>query len=121
VYEYKAKIISVYDGDTVRADIDLGFGIWHKDQVIRLAGINAPEMRGEAKEKEAGKLARDKLREKILDKEVKLVTFKDKKGKYGRWLAEIYYPYQKHSMQFSENLSVNQWLVNNNWAVEAKY
>jgi micrococcal nuclease len=43
-YFYKAKIISVYDGDTVTAVIDLGFEITKKIK-IRLYGINAPEIR----------------------------------------------------------------------------
>ena len=30
MYEYKAVIVSVYDGDTVTADIDLGFEVWLK-------------------------------------------------------------------------------------------
>ena len=28
MYEYNANIIRVYDGDTVWADLDLGFGLW---------------------------------------------------------------------------------------------
>ena len=44
-YFYKAKIISVYDGDTVTAVMDLGFNITNKIK-IRLHGINAPEIRG---------------------------------------------------------------------------
>ena len=28
LYHYKATVVSVYDGDTIRADIDLGMNIW---------------------------------------------------------------------------------------------
>lgn len=28
LYHYKANIVLVYDGDTIRADIDLGMNIW---------------------------------------------------------------------------------------------
>ena len=45
-YEYRAGNFSVVDGDTVRCDIDLGFGVWLRDQILRLHGINAPEIRG---------------------------------------------------------------------------
>ncbi len=46
MYEYQARIISVYDGDTVNADIDLGLET-HRLIKIRLYGINAPEMTGD--------------------------------------------------------------------------
>lgn len=89
MYEYMAKVLSVYDGDTIRVDIDLGFGVQMKNQSIRLLGIDTPEVRGD--ERPDGLVARDFVREMILDKIIMLRTFKDKKGKYGRWLAEVYY------------------------------
>jgi endonuclease YncB( thermonuclease family) len=46
LYTYKAQITEVYDGDTVTADIDLGFHTWRRDEKLRLYEINAPEMRG---------------------------------------------------------------------------
>lgn len=88
LYYYLANVISVYDGDTIRADIDLGLSTWVKNEKIRLARINAPELRG--LEREAGLKARDFLRELILGKEIVLQTIKDRKGKYGRYLAEIW-------------------------------
>ena len=45
MYEYKALINRVIDGDTVDVDIDLGFGIWMKDERIRVMGIDTPELR----------------------------------------------------------------------------
>lgn len=88
MYEYKAKVVRVYDGDTITCDIDLGFFTWIKDQSIRLAGIDTPEIRGEERPK--GLVSAEWLRERILDKEVILKTYKDSKGKYGRWLADVY-------------------------------
>ncbi len=88
LYFYSAKIKSVYDGDTIRADISLGFGLLIRNQKIRLLNINAPEVRGPLKE--SGRKSRDYLRSRILNKNVILKTYRDKKGKYGRWLAEIY-------------------------------
>ena len=90
LYLYKAHVTDVYDGDTIT--IDLGFNTWIKDERIRLARINTPEVRG--KEKVEGKLARDWLREKILNQDILLRTIKskkgaDSKGKYGRYLGEI--------------------------------
>jgi len=87
-FYYRAHVTSVYDGDTCRADIDLGFGIWIKRETLRLHRINAPEIRGESKE--AGRQSRDYLRQLILDKDVVVQTIKDSKGKYGRYLVEIW-------------------------------
>ena len=87
MYEYFAKVVKVYDGDTITVDVDLGFGVWLRKQKIRLVGINTPEVRGE--EREEGLKSRDWLREKILDKQITLRTAKDRKGKYGRWLGAV--------------------------------
>ena len=88
LYHYKAKVVSVYDGDTCRVDIDLGLNVWVKNEPIRLYRIDAPEIRGDERQK--GLLARDFLRQLILGKEIFLQTIKDKKGKYGRYLGEIW-------------------------------
>jgi len=109
LYEYKAEIIAVYDGDTVTADIDLGFNTWRRDERLRLSGINAPEVRG--KQRSEGLVSRDALREKILGKEVIICTIRDKKGKYGRYLVEIHL----------EGLNINGWLVDNEYAVYKDY
>ena len=42
MYTYNAIVKDVLDGDTVKVDIDLGFGVWLNSQVVRLARINAP-------------------------------------------------------------------------------
>jgi micrococcal nuclease len=88
LYHYKAIIIEVYDGDTCTIDIDLGLNIWNKGEKIRLNRINAPELRGDEKTK--GLESRDYLRSLILAKEVFIETIKDKKEKYGRYLAEVW-------------------------------
>jgi len=87
MYEYRAVVVSVYDGDTIKVDIDLGFGIWKKNETIRLWGIDAPEVRGE--ERKAGLKARAGLRRLILGGDVVIQTEKDKKGKYGRYIGRV--------------------------------
>lgn len=87
-YVYNAYVTDVYDGDSITVDIDLGFGVWLKEQKLRLYGINSPEVRG--KTIEAGKASRDWLISKVLNKNVIIQTYKDKKEKYGRWLVEVY-------------------------------
>jgi endonuclease YncB( thermonuclease family) len=44
VYTVPGVVTRVIDGDTVVADLDLGWGVWMRDRHIRLAGINCPEM-----------------------------------------------------------------------------
>jgi len=106
MYEYKATVTKVYDGDTITVDFDLGFGILIRKQKIRLYGINTPEVRGP--EKPEGIISRDALRERILGKVVTIKTFRDKKGKYGRWLGEV----------FVEEENINQWLISEGYAKE---
>lgn len=109
MYEYKAKVLSVYDADTVTLDIDLGCWISIDKEKCRLFGIDAPEMRG--KERPRGIVARDALREMILDKEVTIRTKRDKTGKYGRLLVDIYI----------DEIHINAWLVDNDYAVYRDY
>jgi micrococcal nuclease len=108
MYEYRAFVRKVYDGDTVTVDIDLGFDVVLKAQKIRLIKINAPEVRG--KERPEGLKSRDALRAKVGNKWVKIKTQKDKKGKYGRWLGEIWL----------EEECINDWLLNEGFAKEYK-
>ncbi len=108
MYEYKATVTKVYDGDTITVDFDLGFGILIRKQKIRLLGINTPEVRGP--EKPQGIISRNALRQRILGKVVTIKTSKDKKGKYGRWLGEV----------FVEDENINQWLITEGYAKEYK-
>ncbi len=109
LFTYVAHITAVYDGDTVTANIDLGLGIWKNKEKLRLCRINAPEVRGETRAQ--GLVARDWLRNRILDERVIVRTIHDKKGKYGRYLAEIW-----HS---GEN--INDLLVANGLAEYKEY
>ena len=113
MYRYQATVTDVYDGDTVTMSIDCGFGIVLSKQKIRLAGINAKEVRWD--QREEGIHARDALREKVLGKVVTLETIKDKKGKYGRWLGRI------HIEEAGVHVDVNDWLVQNDHASNADY
>ncbi len=105
MYHYKANIIDVYDGDTVTAVVDLGF-LHYQEMKLRLYGIDTPELRGE--EREAGLIVRDILRGLILNKEVEIHTYKDKQGKYGRYLATI----------VLDGININQWLLDEGHAQE---
>mgnify|MGYP001192381305 FL=1 len=108
MYTYRAKIISVYDGDTVTALVDLGFGITNKIK-IRLKGINTPEVRGA--ERPEGIVSRDYLRNLILDKNIILQTFRDKTGKYGRYIGVLWI----------DDTNVNELLVEQGYAETREY
>jgi micrococcal nuclease len=83
------KVIRVVDGDTVYGDVDLGFNIGNKKMEFRLAKINTPETKGATRE--AGLTSKKYVEDKIMGKEVIIVTKKDTKEKFGRYLAEIFY------------------------------
>jgi micrococcal nuclease len=92
LYYYAAEVKSVYDGDTITVDLDLGLGLWRRHQTIRFWKVSAPEVRGSAREK--GLIVRDFVRDLILGKNVLLRTILDKRGqdrtgKFGRLLGEV--------------------------------
>ena len=99
MYEYKAKLLKVIDGDTVDVDIDLGFGVWLRNERVRIMGIDTPESRTRNRiEKLFGLAAKKRLKELLSTKELVLKTFKgrggeDAKGKFGRILGDfnVYY------------------------------
>ena len=86
--------VRVIDGDTVDVDIDLGFGIWQKNERVRIMGIDTPESRTRDKiEKKFGLAAKAKLKS-ILGKDTVLKTTINKKGldmkgKFGRVLGDF--------------------------------
>ena len=88
-YRYRAAVASVYDGDTFRADVDLGFSAWLKNVKFRMAGIDTPELRGPAAERAAGLAARDRLRE-LMPVGAPVLIASTKAGKYGRYLADVF-------------------------------
>ena len=114
LYHYKAYVTKVYDGDTVTVDIDLGLNVFAKKEKIRLSRINAPELRGE--EREEGLKSRDFLRSLIFKKEILVQTIKDRKGKYGRYLGEIFLVDEA-----GQKTNINDLLVEKGFAVYKKY
>lgn len=86
-YTYTATIRSITDGDTVRCDIDLGFNVVLMNRAVRLAGINAPEMRTPE-----GVAAREYLLSLLpVGSSCTLVSVKDHLEKYGRILGVFYW------------------------------
>jgi micrococcal nuclease len=113
-YYYRAIVKSVYDGDTCTVDIDLGLNSWIHNEKIRLHRIDAPEVRGG--ERESGLISRDFLRDKIEGQEIIIQTIRDKKGKYGRFLAEIWLRDENENW-----VNINNLIVESGHAIYKEY
>jgi micrococcal nuclease len=111
MYEYIAKIIDVYDGDTFTFSVELGFHITVTEK-LRLYGINTPEVRGS--EKIFGKEVRDHVRELILGRTVKIQVYKE--GKFGRWVADVWFDIAQFDKGYNTNLT--EYLLSKEFGVE---
>jgi len=90
MYKYNAVIDEVIDGDTFDATIDLGFSTLKKER-LRLKGVDTPEMRtSNNREKNAAILVTEFVKHLLKDRELVIKT--NKKGGFGRYIADIYLP-----------------------------
>ena len=115
MYDYKCKVVKVVDGDTVDVDIDLGFGIWMKNERVRIMGIDTPESRTrDLEEKEKGLAAKEFCKNFCKEGEPAILKTKtyDASGKYGRILGEIW-----SAGEFADK-SLNEYLIEKGHAVE---
>ena len=123
LFIYRARCFRVVDGDTLDLNIDLGMGI-HNYQRVRLQGVNTPETYGVKKNSEewqAGHKATARVKELLWDgtnsspKDLWISTHKDKTGKYGRYLATVWF-------EMNEVLTcLNELLVDEGLAETAGY
>lgn len=82
LYEYKATLVRVVDGDTLILLVDLGFKV-HKEVTVRLARIDAPEIKSIE-----GKASKTFLENKLKEGLLIHLTSKGIDG-YGRSIGEI--------------------------------
>lgn len=90
-FTYRANISRIVDGDTFDLDIDLGLGVWKRNERVRLYGIDVAE-----RYTDLGRQAIAFLQEIYPPGQVNPViieTLKDKGDKYGRYLAKIFPAY----------------------------
>lgn len=86
-----ARITRIIDGDTLVADLDLGWGVWKVGTHIRLAGLNCPEM-----SVPAGHAARDYVDDWTRhpgirpDLAARVTIVSHSLDKYGRVLGDVY-------------------------------
>ncbi len=92
-YIYRIKnILRVVDGDTIDADIDLGFSI-SLEKRIRLAGVDTPESRTKDEyEKKLGLESKEWLKNRLqFAKDIIIKTeLPDSTEKYGRIIGHLY-------------------------------
>lgn len=112
MYQYKAKILKILDGDTVEIDLDLGFNITLAAQKVRLSGIDTPESRTtDTEEKPRGLLSKKKLQEKLpVGSYLTIETLRadSNDDKFGRILGIFI---------AQDGTNINQWMIANNYAV----
>ena len=103
-----AKVIKIYDGDTITVAAKLPFKtspIYRFS--VRLRGIDSPEIKGTSEQecKQAIK-SRDALHNLIFGKIIEIRN--NGKEKYGRLLADIYY----------NDIHINKWMDDQGYAVK---
>jgi len=84
MYQYKATVLKIVDGDTLHLEVDLGFDVKRRDS-FRLEGINAPEI-----STAEGIASKEWLTERLTQGVLIITTHKDKREKYGRYLATLW-------------------------------
>jgi len=100
----RAKVVSVYDGDTVKITFPFRGKMFRWN--CRIQGVDTPEIRTKDPiEKAEGLAARDALKEKILGRLV--VVTCGKFDKYGRLLVDIHI----------DGDSITDWLISNNHGI----
>jgi micrococcal nuclease len=105
------KVVKVYDADTITVANRISVGGEQSDEIyrfhVRLDGIDSPEIKSKNPTTKAlAKKSRDVLTEMIFGKIVELRNVRLEK--YGRLLADVYLG----------NLHLNQWLIDNKYAVQ---
>ena len=100
-----AKVVKVYDADTIQVVFKVHENYYRFK--CRLSRIDSPEIKShDPLEKEKAKISRDMLKNRILNKIVKIKC--GDFDKYGRILIELY----------DGNINLNDWLLNNHYAIK---
>ena len=116
MYNYKINLLRVVDGDTIDAEIDLGFDVKIKKR-IRFMGINTPESRTKnLEEKARGLAAKDRVKQ-LLEGCKNIQLKSHGVGKFGRCLGEIHIDMVDGQEKLTL-VSLNELLINENHAVE---
>ena len=112
LYTYGATVEEVIDGDTLRVQIDCGFGVWVR-QKLRLGGIDAPELPGRA-----GQRAKAFV-EQALARVPFVAVATTRPDKYDRYLSDLFHLPGATDPEkvLREGLFLNQQLIDEGLAV----
>jgi micrococcal nuclease len=116
MYQYKATLERVVDGDTLDITIDLGFKIT-THQRIRLAGIDTPEIfsvKKDTPEHRLGMEAKQFVENRLAANNNKIIIETEKyTGKYGRYIGTI--------ILADSEITLNDELVEKGFAQKVTY
>ena len=112
-YQYAARIDRCIDGDSLAVTLQLGFSVTISQQ-LRLLGVDCAEKRGYREMpdlKKLGQLATQFVSDTVKEKgkDCIIISHKDGKGKFGRLLAEVWWP--------GMEISLNDLLIDEHLAV----
>lgn len=116
LYEYQATLARVVDGDTYDLNVDCGFKINFTER-FRLYGADTPEKYG-ARASEEGKIASEFV-ERLLKAQgevLSIKTFKDRKGKYGRYLVDIMLAFDADGQKLAAPTCLSDYLISEGMA-----
>lgn len=116
MYQYKAKVERIVDGDTLDVIVDVGFKIT-TNQRIRLAKINTPEtynVKKDSEEYKNGMKAKEYVIKRLAENNNEIILETGKLvGKYGRYIGTI--------ILADNDVTLNDELVKNGLAVYVNY
>ena len=111
---YKAELERVVDGDTLHVILDLGFNLTHRE-ILRLRGIDAPEM-----STAQGKRSAQSLK-KILKNVPFLIVKTTSTDIYGRYVCDVFFAQELENLTPQEvadgGVYLNQMLLDKKLAV----
>jgi len=108
LYSYRAWVVNVLDGDTLKVVVDLGFGV-RSVQTLRLRGIDAPEIvtaDGKAAKEFVEKMlgiSGNGERETQAKASVPILIKTVKSDKYDRYLADVFLVNEDNKEQYLNN------------------
>jgi endonuclease YncB( thermonuclease family) len=112
-----ARVISVYDGDTITVATRLHRSEPFCRYSVRLAGVDTPEVRtADALHKDAGLAVRDRLRALLPSGTVIIVDF-DSEDKYGRLLGTAHTVVGGWVRGRRRGTNVSRWLLDHGFAL----
>lgn len=110
LYTYRAYVLKVIDGDTLKVDFDLGFGDL-KGETIRLNHINCPEQNTPE-----GRAAKHFVKTQLARTDFIVVkSVRTRKEKWGRYLGDVFLPRKGNSPVY-----LNQLLLDKRHAVRLR-